>query len=111
MSFVACGNASARRLRIEFFGDGRPTANTLFLGRRLVRKLAAVAAVLAVVAISACKKTGEGEYQVEKPVIGTVTDTINTPSIEVGTNTTTVATPKVVMDSTTIKTPSVKVKR
>ena len=75
-----------------------------------MRKLAAVAAVMAVVAISACKKTGEGEYQVEKPVVGTVTDTINTPSIDVGTQNTTVATPKVVMDSTTIKTPTVDVK-
>lgn len=95
MSFGACGNASARRLRIEFFGDGRPTANTLFLGRRLVRKLAAVAAVLAVVAISACKKTGEGEYQVEKPVVGTVTDTITTPSVEVGKDTVAVTVPTV----------------
>ena len=75
-----------------------------------MRKLAAVAAVMAVVAISACKKTGEGEYQVEKPVVGTVTDTINTPSVDVGTQNTTVATPKVVMDSTTIKTPTVDVK-
>lgn len=93
------------------FGGWPAYGKHTFFGGRLVRKLAAVAAVMAVVAISACKKTGEGEYQVEKPVIGTVTDTINTPSIEVGTNTTTVATPKVVMDSTTIKTPSVKVKR
>ncbi len=76
-----------------------------------MRKLAAVAAVMAVVAISACKKTGEGEYQVEKPVIGTTTDTINTPSIDVGTNTTTVAVPKVVRDSATIKTPTVDIKR
>jgi hypothetical protein len=75
-----------------------------------VRKLAAVAAVIAVVSISACKKTGEGEYQVEKPVVGTQTDTIHTPSVDVGTNTTTVAVPKVVMDSTKIKTPTVTVK-
>ena len=39
-----------------------------------MRKFAAVAAVLAVVSISACKKTGEGEYQVERPVVGTQTD-------------------------------------
>jgi hypothetical protein len=76
-----------------------------------VRKLAVVAAVMAVVSISACKKTGEGEYQVEKPVVGTQTDTIHTPSIDVGTQTTTVAVPKVKMDSATIKTPTVKVKR
>jgi hypothetical protein len=85
-------------------------ANTLF-GGRLVRKLAAVAAVMAVVSISACKKTGDGEYQVEKPVVGTQTDTIHTPTIQVGTETTTVAVPKVKMDSAKIKTPTVKVKR
>ena len=62
-----------------------------------MRKLAAVAAIVAVVSISACKKTGEGEYQVEKPVVGTQTDTINTPSIDVGT------------DSATIKVPTVRV--
>jgi len=60
-----------------------------------VRKLLAVAAVLAVVSISACKKTGEGEYQVEKPVVGTVTDTINTPSIDVGKDTVAVTVPTV----------------
>jgi len=76
-----------------------------------VRKLAAVAAVMAVVSISACKKTGDGEYQVEKPVVGTQTDTIHTPTLQVGTETTTVAVPKVKMDSAKIKTPTLKVKR
>jgi hypothetical protein len=80
-------------------------------GRRIVRKVAVVAAVLAVVSISACKKTGEGQYQVEKPVIGTQTDTIHTPTIDVGTQTTTVAVPKVKMDSAKIKTPTVKIKK
>jgi len=76
-----------------------------------VRKLAAVAAIVAVVSISACKKTGEGEYQVEKPVIGTQTDTINTPSIDVGTDSATVNVPKVEVktDQATIKVPTVKV--
>ena len=76
-----------------------------------MRKLAIVAAVMAVVSVSACKKTGEGEYQIEKPVVGTQTDTIHTPTVDVGTQTTTVAVPKVVMDSAKIKTPTVKVKR
>ena len=76
-----------------------------------MRKLAAVAAIVAVVSISACKKTGEGEYQVEKPVIGTQTDTINTPSIEVGTDSATVNVPKVEVktDQATIKVPTVRV--
>jgi len=66
---------------------------------------------MAVVSISACKKTGEGQYQVEKPVIGTQTDTIHTPTIDVGTETTTVAVPKVKMDSAKIKTPTVTLKK
>ena len=76
-----------------------------------MRKFAAFAAVMAIVSISACKKTGEGEYQVEKPVVGTQTDTIHTPTIDVGTQTTTVAVPKVKMDSAKIKTPTITVKR
>ena len=76
-----------------------------------MRKLAAVAAIMAVVSLSACKKTGEGEYQVEKPVVGTQTDTIHTPTVDVGTQTTTVAVPKVKMDSAKIKTPTVTVKK
>src|SRR6266550_8552042 len=85
-------------------------ANTLF-GGRLVRKLAAVAAVMAIVSISACKKTGEGEYQVEKPVVGTQTDTIHTPTIDVGVDTAKVRVPKVQVKSDTakIKVPTVKV--
>jgi hypothetical protein len=85
-------------------------ANTPF-GGRLVRKLAAVAAAMAVVSISACKKTGDGEYQVEKPVVGTQTDTVHTPTVDVGTDTTKVAVPKVEVkkDSATIKVPTVHV--
>jgi len=76
-----------------------------------VRKFAAVAAVLAVVSISACKKTGEGEYQVEKPVIGTQTDTIHTPTLQMGTDTAAVKVPKVQVktDTAKIKVPTVKV--
>jgi len=66
---------------------------------------------MAVVSISACKKTGDGEYQVEKPVVGTQTDTIHTPTVQVGSETTTVAVPKVKMDSAKIKTPTITVKK
>ncbi|HYU52131.1 MAG TPA: hypothetical protein VEK37_04275 [Gemmatimonadaceae bacterium] len=76
-----------------------------------MRKFAAVAAVLAVVSISACKKTGEGEYQVEKPVIGTQTDTIHTPTLQMGTDTAAVKVPRVQVktDTAKIKVPTVKV--
>jgi hypothetical protein len=67
---------------------------------------------MAVVSISACKKTGDGEYQVEKPVVGTQTDTIHTPTVEVGTDTAKVKVPvvQVKTDTAKIKVPTVKVK-
>ena len=76
-----------------------------------MRKFAAVAAVLAVVSISACKKTAPGEYEVQKPVVGTQTDTIHTPTLEVGTDTAKVAVPKVEVkkDTASVKVPTVKV--
>ncbi len=76
-----------------------------------MRKLAVVAAVMAVVSISACKKTGDGEYQVEKPVVGTQTDTIHTPTISVGTDTAKVKVPTVHVktDTAKIKVPTLKV--
>ncbi|SRR6266699_3354941 len=86
-------------------------ANPLLEGRRLVRKFAVVAAVLVAGSISACKKTAPGEYEVQKPVIGTQTDTIHTPTFQVGTETTKVAVPKVEVkkDTTAVKVPTVKV--
>jgi len=76
-----------------------------------VRKFAVVAAILAVISVSACKKTGKGEYQVEKPVVGTQTDTIHTPTVDVGTDTAKVTVPKVEVkkDTAAIKVPTVKV--
>ena len=53
------------------------------------------AAIAAFALTSACEKTGEGEYQVEKPVIGTETDTVETPSIETGTVKDTISVPDV----------------
>ena len=60
-----------------------------------MRNVALAAAIAALVATSACKKTGEGEYQVEKPVVGTETDTVQTPSIETGTVKDTISVPDV----------------
>jgi hypothetical protein len=54
-----------------------------------------LAALAAVLAISACEKTGEGEYQVEKPVVGTETDTVQTPSVETGMEKDTISVPDV----------------
>ncbi|MGI9091347.1 MAG: hypothetical protein ACR2GG_09615 [Gemmatimonadaceae bacterium] len=76
-----------------------------------MKKMFAAAAVIVAVSATACKKTGEGEYTVEKPVVGTVTDTVHTPVVETSMDSTRVAVPKVVTDSATIKVPHIEVKR
>jgi len=55
----------------------------------------ALGLVAAVLALAACKKTGEGEYQVQTPTIsvGTDTHTVRTPTV--GTRTDTVNVPVV----------------
>ena len=75
-----------------------------------MRKFPLVAAVAVLAATSACKKTGEGEYQVEKPVVGTETDTVNTPSVETGTVKDTVSVPKVTTEKKEVTVPKVDVK-
>ena len=76
-----------------------------------MRKLLTLAvAFTAVSALGACKKTGEGEYQVEKPVVGTQTDTVHTPSVDVGTKTDTITTPTVGTKKTEVTVPTVDVK-
>jgi hypothetical protein len=74
-------------------------------------KAAVALALVAVASLAACKKTGEGTYEVQKPVVGVQTDTIHTPTVSVGTDTTSVVTPKVQVkkDTTKIITPKVKV--
>ena len=47
-----------------------------------MRKLTLAAGIAALVITGACKKTGEGEYEVQKPTIGTTTDTVETPSVD-----------------------------
>lgn len=64
-----------------------------------MRSIALTAAIAGLVLTSACKKTGEGEYQVEKPVIGTETDTMETPSVETGTVKDTISVPDVDVNS------------
>ena len=84
--FVA-GAAVARRLP-----HGRANAPTLEV---TVRKLTAVAALTTLVALGACKKTGEGEYQVQTPEVSTDTTTVRTPTVDVGTDTAKVVVPDV----------------
>ena len=75
-----------------------------------MRKISLVAAVAVLAATSACKKTGEGEYQVEKPVVGTQTDTVHTPSVETGTVKDTISVPEVKTEKKEVNLPKVEVK-
>ena len=60
-----------------------------------MRALALGMGILAVGALAACEKTGEGEYEVQRQVVGTTTDTVRVPTVEVGTDTARVVTPDV----------------
>jgi hypothetical protein len=89
-----------------------------------MRKLVIAAALLAL-PLAACKKTGENQYQVQTPTVGTDTHTVTTPNVDVGSkidtiNTPTVGTKKdtIIVDKpvvgtkkTEVKTPTVKVTR
>lgn len=74
-----------------------------------MRKLIPLAALTALITLGACKKTGEGQYEVEKPVVGTQTDTVHTPTVDVGTKKDTITTPTVGTKQTEVKVPTVKV--
>ena len=50
-----------------------------------MRSYVAVALVMGVAVLAACEKTGEGEYEVQRPTVGVETDTVQTPSVDVGT--------------------------
>jgi len=58
-----------------------------------LRKLAIALALAAT--LGACKKTDDGGIEVQKPVVGTQTDTVHPPQVEVGTHTDTINTPTV----------------
>lgn len=76
-----------------------------------MRKVLALAILAAT--ITACSKTKEGDLEVEKPVIGTVTDTLNVPSVDVTTDTAKITVPDVDInkDTLTVKVPKVEVKK
>jgi hypothetical protein len=77
-----------------------------------VSKLAAALALTIVATGGACKKTGEGEYQVKGPdvdktgdtiTIGTDTATVRTPSVDAGMKRDTLVVPRPSVD---VKTPA-----
>jgi hypothetical protein len=57
----------------------------------------ALLGVALLVAVAACSKTGENEYQVKTPDVNVSTDshTVRTPDVDVGTKTDTISTPVV----------------
>jgi hypothetical protein len=80
------------------------------LSRRwFVYKLTVAVALAALTTLSACKKTGDGQYEVQKPVVGTESDTVNTPTVETGTVKDTVTVPTVGTEKKEVKVPKVEV--
>ena len=69
-----------------------------------MRKIALAASLAASAALSACTKTGEGEYKVKTPDVdvnaSVDTTTVRTPSVDAGVKT----------DTVVVKTPTVDVK-
>lgn len=78
-----------------------------------MKKALALVAISSLLTVGACSKTESGDLEVEKPVVGTVTDTVSVPTLDVGTQTQQVAVPNVEVktDSVTIKTPTIEIKR
>jgi hypothetical protein len=77
----------------------------------MMRKL--FCAAVLVLSATACKKVSNGTYEIQKPVIGTVTDTVHTPVVQGHMETEKVAVPKVEIhkDSETIKVPKLDIKK
>jgi hypothetical protein len=103
-------NTARHRLPIEIAARDVIRRCSSLLWRWLVNKLTLAVALAALTAVSACKKTGEGQYEVQKPVIGTESDTVNTPSIETGTVKDTVTVPTVGTEKKEVHLPKVEVK-
>lgn len=74
-----------------------------------MRGLTVAMLLVAAAGSMACRKTAEGEYEVERPVVGTETDTIRTPSVDVGTKTDTITVPTVGTEQKEVKVPTVDV--
>lgn len=63
-----------------------------------MRTTTLLAATLAAAALIGCKKTGENEYEVDKPVVTTEKDTIRTPDVDIGTTQDTVVVTRPTVD-------------
>lgn len=74
-----------------------------------MNKLTVVVALAALITLGACKKTGDGQYEVQKPVVGTETDTVNTPTVETGTVKDTITVPTVGTEKKEVNVPKIEV--
>lgn len=68
-----------------------------------MRTTTLLAATIAAAALMGCKKTGENEYEVDKPVVTTEKDTIRTPDVDIGTTEDTIVIKRPTVD---VNTPS-----
>lgn len=68
-----------------------------------MRTTTLLAATIAAAALIGCKKTGENEYEVDKPVVTTEKDTVRTPDVDIGTTEDTVIVKRPTVD---VNTPS-----
>jgi len=76
-----------------------------------VRPVILTTLIVAIIPLCSCTKTGEGEYEIRRPVIGTKTDTVKGPTIETGTVKDTITLPKVTTEKKEVNLPKVKVRR
>jgi hypothetical protein len=76
-----------------------------------VRSVMLATLIATLATLSGCTKTGEGEYEIRRPVIGTKTDTIHGPIVETGTVKDTITLPKVTTEKKEVNLPKVKVRR
>lgn len=68
-----------------------------------MRTTTLLAATVAAAALMGCKKTGENEFEVDKPVVTTEKDTVRTPDVDVGTTEDTIVVKRPTVD---VNTPS-----
>ncbi|HEY7637790.1 MAG TPA: hypothetical protein VH763_19760 [Gemmatimonadales bacterium] len=67
--------------------------------------------ISALAMVTGCTKTGDGQYEIRRPVLGTKTDTVRGPTIETGTVKDTITLPKVTTEKKEVNLPKVKVRR
>jgi hypothetical protein len=76
-----------------------------------VRTLTLATIIVTAFGLAGCTKTGDGEYEIRRPVIGTKTDTLRAPTVETGTVKDTITVPKVTTEKKEVNLPKVKVRR